>query len=293
MKIKYQLEIKDSHGNLSTSKNIISYLEFVKTISFAGITSNSNPLQNLFRFLENIYGFAPSFIDGKFHIHPELENDPTEKGQFSNKVGRTFAVYLAKKISGAKYVYIYECALKNKGYSISGTRPDYYCDTTTQFFSLEAKGRGDSSISETDMQSYKHQSQSGSLPKSFSIASATFNIYDSPKIKFYDPESDKKEYEYRFSEALRKDYYKGVLKILNSSFFNQSENIKEDFYSYKPIIDPDIFEVLVHKSIVEKKDLLEKIDAVCEGNRFIDTDGIGLIINMSKIIKRIKIKNMI
>ena len=36
---------------------------------------------------------------------------------------------------------------------------------------------------------------------------------------------------------------------------------------------------------------LEKIDAVCEGNRFIDTDGIGLIINMSKIIKRIKIKN--
>ena len=35
---------------------------------------------------------------------------------------------------------------------------------------------------------------------------------------------------------------------------------------------------------------LEKIDAVCEGNRLIDTDGIGLIINMSKIIKRIKIR---
>ena len=35
---------------------------------------------------------------------------------------------------------------------------------------------------------------------------------------------------------------------------------------------------------------LEKIDAVCEGNRFIDTDGIGLIINLSKIIKRIKIR---
>ena len=35
---------------------------------------------------------------------------------------------------------------------------------------------------------------------------------------------------------------------------------------------------------------LEKIDAVCEGNRFIDTDGIGLIINMSKIIQQIKIR---
>ena len=36
---------------------------------------------------------------------------------------------------------------------------------------------------------------------------------------------------------------------------------------------------------------LEKIDAVCEGNRFIDTDGIGLIINLNKIIQRIKTKN--
>lgn len=36
---------------------------------------------------------------------------------------------------------------------------------------------------------------------------------------------------------------------------------------------------------------LEKIDAVCEGNKFIDTDGIDLIINMSKIIQQIKIKN--
>ena len=70
MKIDFLLEINDALGKSSIKNDSISFLEFVKTFSFAGINSTSNPLQTLFRFLENIYGFAPSFIDHKFHLHP-------------------------------------------------------------------------------------------------------------------------------------------------------------------------------------------------------------------------------
>ena len=77
----------------------------------------------------------------KFHLHPELSHDPTEKAYFSNKVGRAIAVYLARKQCGAKQVYNYEFSLIQKGYGISGSRPDYYCDTNGQSFALEAKGR--------------------------------------------------------------------------------------------------------------------------------------------------------
>ena len=283
MKIKYQLEIKDSHGNLSTSKNIISYLEFIKTISFAGITSNSNPLQNLFRFLENIYGLAPSFIDGKFHIHPELENDPTEKGQFSNKVGRTFAVYLAKKISGAKYVYNYECALKKKGFPISGRRPDYYCDTGTQSFSLEAKGSCVKSVSDSVMQTVKNQAQSSKLSTQFSIASKTYNIYNSPIIKFYDPEGNNKSYDTELCNFLRKDYYNGIINLLNSPYFTQTEKSEKDFYSYTPQSFSDLFQILIHKEIIETKDFSESLTPIETDNLFIDSDGIGLRINLDTI----------
>lgn len=288
MKIDFLLEINDALGKSSIKNDSISFLEFVKTFSFAGINSTSNPLQTLFRFLENIYGFAPSFIDHKFHLHPELENDPTEKGQFSNKVGRAFAVYFAKKQSGAMYVYSYECALKKYGKQITGSRPDYYCDTSKQSFSLEAKGYCCSSISDTKMQVYKNQALAGSLNVNFSIASATFNIYNKPKIKYYDPENDNKNYDYKFAEELRKDYYKGVLKLISSPYFINSQSPEKDFYAYKAIIDLNIFTILVHKSIVEQNDLLNTLHPIKTENMFIDTDGIGLIINLDEIKHRIQ-----
>ena len=116
--IKYKLINKDRTGNITTKQDSIYYLAFVKELSFAGINSNSPTLETYCRLLTNFFEFIPSFIHSRFHLHPDLENDPTERNQFSNKVGRTFAVYLAKKISGAKYVYNYECALKKKGFPI-------------------------------------------------------------------------------------------------------------------------------------------------------------------------------
>lgn len=97
MKIEFQLEYKDKAGNISNSTEAITFPAFVKEISFAGINSKSNPLETNCRILTHIFEFAPSFIDKKFHLHPELSHDPTEKAYFSNKVGRAIAVYLARK----------------------------------------------------------------------------------------------------------------------------------------------------------------------------------------------------
>ena len=288
MEIQYEIEIKDSNGKLSVKNDSISYLAFVKTLAFAGINSKSNTLQTIFRFLTFIFDFAPSFFDGHFHLHPEIENDPTERNQFSNKIGRTFAIYLAKREYGAKYVYCYECALKQKGHKIAGARPDYYCDTSTTFFSLEAKGSGKGSVSDSVMQTVKKQAQSGVLPKLFSVASNTYNIYNRPRIKFYDPENKIKNYDRDLSVLLRKDYYAGVAKIVESRYFFRTESPEPNFYAYSTILCPDLLKILVHKSIIQNKDLTDEITTYEKESIFIDTDGIGLCIDLKKITQQIK-----
>lgn len=295
MMIEFYLESKDATGKITKSQEIITFPSFVKELSFAGINSKLNPLDNCFRILTTIFEFAPSFFDKQFHIHPELQNDPTEKAHFSNKVGRAFSVYLEKKICGAKYVYSYECVLKYKGYKISVDRPDYYCNTTKQFFSLEAKGYSSNSFSDKKMQDVKAQANSGPLQKSFSIASATFNIYKSPKVKFYDPDGDSLNYDQDFADLLRKNYYSEVLRILNSSFFTllkETEKEANDFYVYAPFVGSDFFKILVHKSIVENKDLKEEIPVFETEDKFIDSDGIGLALNLEEIFKQMN-KNKI
>lgn len=283
MMIKYKLINKDRTGNITTKQDSIYYLAFVKELSFAGINSNSPTLETYCRLLTNFFDFLPSFIHSRFHLHPDLENDPTERNQFSNKVGRTFAVYLAKKISGAKYVNNYECALKKNGFPISGRRPDYYCDTGTQTFSLEAKGSCVKSVSDSVMQTVKNQAQSSKLSTQFSIASKTYNIYNSPIIKFYDPEGNNKSYDTELCNFLRKDYYNGIINLLNSPYFTQTEKSEKDFYSYTPQSFSDLFQILIHKEIIETKDFSESLTPIETDNLFIDSDGIGLRINLDTI----------
>ena len=75
--------------------------------------------------------------------------------------------------------------------------------------------------------------------------------------------------------------------MLNSSFYTCSEEPKNNFYEYKPFLGSEFYTILVHKSIVENGDLLEDVDMIDEKNEFIDTDGIGLILNLGEIVKQI------
>ena len=288
MKIDYKLSCKDKNNNLSESTDSISYLEFVKELSFVGINSKSNVLQTICRILSIAFDFAPSFVAENFHLHPDLESDPTEKAQFSNKVGRAFAVYLSKRIYKAKYVYSYECAMENAGLKVKGKRPDYYCNNQKVSFSVEAKGLSDGSVSCNEMSKHKNQALSGPLPKAFSVASVAYNIYDSPKINFFDPESDEVSYDRNLSELLRKNYYAGILKLVESHYFNRSESLDNRFYEYSTYLWPENFMIVLHKSIVEKRDFTEKIDSFKNDIMFIDTDGLGLRIDLDDVNRRIE-----
>ena len=151
------------------------------------------------------------------------------------------------------------------------------------------------SFSENAIQSVKIQANSGSLQKSFSIASVTYCIYKSPKVKFYDPEGDCLNYDQNFADILRNNYYSELLHILTSSFFtrlNETEKEANDFYVYAPLVGSEFFKLLVHKSIVEKKDLTAEIPILETEDKFIDSDGLGLSLNLEEIFKQINLNKI-
>lgn len=103
-----------------------------------------------------------------------------------------------------------------KGYNIEGDRPDFYCDTFTEQFAVEAKGYSAQSVSDAQMSKHKDQSETGPLSINFSVASVAYNLYKKPKIKFYDPISDNVPYENDLNSRLRELYYQNVLFFIES-----------------------------------------------------------------------------
>jgi hypothetical protein len=72
-------------------------------------------------------------------------SDPTEKGQFSNLVGKAIADFLSKRIDHSLFTVNYEAAmrLKDISLSISGKqirRPDLPAFVPNATFAIEAKG---------------------------------------------------------------------------------------------------------------------------------------------------------
>ena len=82
---------------------------------------------------------------------------------------------------------------------------------------------------------------------------------------------------------MRKDYYNGIINLLNSPYFIQTEKSAKDFYSYTPQSFSDLFQILIHKEIIETKDFSESLTPIETDNLFIDSDGIGLRINLDTI----------
>ena len=73
-----------------------------------------------------------------------------------------------------------------------------------------------------------------------------------------------------------------------------NRNYKQDwadenqYYQRNPEIQESLKKILVHKSIIQNKDLTDEITTYEKESIFIDTDGIGLCIDLKKITQQIK-----
>lgn len=284
--MKYELIHLDNKGLIKTSHGDISFLAFVKHATFAGLT-NPHVILHPFRYTSFFCDFAPSFFrSNHFRKYPGLEKDPTETAYISNRIGRAFADYFSKKIYGARFTHSYECAMALKKLPIKGDRPDFYCDTLTAQFAVEAKGYSAKSVSNSDMKKHKKQSGTGPLAINFSVASVAYNLYKKPKIKFYDPIGSDEPYDLVLNSRLRNFYYHNAINLIEmiSDFRTQSElpnyyayNISYPFFPFR--------QFLVNKKIAERKfidtEWLISMKNVNIENQesedfYIDVDGIGL-----------------
>ena len=157
----------------------LTYLQFIKHLAFAGMGVHTSPY-NMFRFLGFWIEFFPYWKTSAngFHLPKVIYNDPTEHGQISNRIGKAFADFLAKKIYKAKYTHNFEDLMASDGYKIKGERPDLYCDSLTTQFAIEAKGYTRKSISNKEMDKFKRQAkETWPISVHFSVASVAYNLY--------------------------------------------------------------------------------------------------------------------
>ena len=281
--MEYELIHQDAAGKKTTSINRMSFLAFVKHATFAGINRSFFP-HLPFRYSSLFFEFIPSFfLSGHFHRLQELANDPTETAYLSNRIGRAFADYFSKKLYGARFTHSYECAMELKGHPISGERPDFYCDALTKQFAVEAKGYSAQSISDPAMGQHKAQSKTGPLPVHFSAASVAYNLYKSPKIKFYDPEGDNVPYDDALNSELRDLYYRSVLHFIETFAGPSIQSEFPDYLAYN-ISYPftAVRQILVHRAIYERSwNTIEWLNSIehndgIDDEFYIDIDGIGL-----------------
>lgn len=284
--MEYELIHLDNKGLIKTSHGEISFLAFIKHATFAGL-EGSHVLLHPLRYTSFFCEFAPSFFGSNhFRKYSGLERDPTETAFMSNRIGRAFADFFSKKIYGAKFTHSYECAMALKKIPIKGDRPDFYCDTLTAQFAVEAKGYSAQSVSDFDMIKHKKQSGTGPLSINFSVASVAYNLYKKPKIKFYDPKGSDEPYDHVLNSRLRYFYYRDAINFIETISDLRTQSELPDYYAYN--ISYPFFpfrQFLVNKWIAERKfmgaEWLTSMDNMSISNQenddfYIDVDGIGL-----------------
>jgi hypothetical protein len=170
-----------------------------------------------------------------------------------------------------------------RGHKITGERPDFYCDTGTKQFAIEAKGFERKSVSENRMQTHKDQSSTGPIPVHFTMASVAYDLYSSPKVKYYDPPNDGVEYDSELNLKLRSDYYTAILNGLRFHRLHQLErSFQDDYFMYPLFFEGLDLSLIIHKDIIKEKWLKNEwiegfnIQAPDLDFGFIDVDGIGL-----------------
>lgn len=297
--MKLEIEYKDGKGKESKITRYISKLALIKHMAIAGqgYTPSISTFKKGFGIMLAYSSYFPTNTNNYFNNPPAYEYDPTEKSHFSNLAGKAIADYLAKSISGAKITYNYEAAMRIKKHYIKGGRPDLLCDTGTEMFAIEAKGYSKATVSENEMKKHKKQSGKGSISVKFSVASVSYNMYSDIKVKYHDPINKNYQYDYELSKNLIKEYYSGILQYINSKIFSK-EDITIGSENYYKIRVWDVegnnnlnmcticgnISILLNKRIQKamEKDgdwqSLFNMKNYNEENIYIDTDGIGIII---------------
>ena len=288
----FELIHKDARGVITTSFFKMYLLGFIKHATFAGMNSQIyhnyyHYLHHAFRYLSLFYEFYPSFIPGyHFKLLKSLSRDPTETAYLSNKIGRAVADYLSKNKYGARFTHCYEDAMRIKGIPIAGQRPDFYCENLREQFSVEAKGFSSKSVSDYAMRKHKTQSGTGPLLVNFSVASVAYNLYQSPKVKFYDPIKDGVPYDADLNSKLRDEYYRSALKFIRYISEEPKESGLADYISYRHSISGfSAIKFLVHRVIHDGKwetgEQFSSTEYLAEHYQnediYIDVDGIGIM----------------
>lgn len=118
------VEYKDSAGTISNRTFNLTRLAFAKHMAIAGQGYAPRP-QKLLRTIGVFfhYGYyiqSHDFYNNNCFSEPPIQlSDPTEKGQFSNLVGKAIADFLSKRIDNSLFTVNYEAKITIK----EGQRP--------------------------------------------------------------------------------------------------------------------------------------------------------------------------
>ena len=206
-------------------------------IAGMGYTPCLSKIRRIIGIFLHYWDYFKDFSQNRFSKPPIF--DPTEKSQFSNLVGKAIADYLSKQINGSRFTIAYEHAMRESNLPIQGSRPDLIAFISRNLkFAIEAKGFSNPSVSNREMNKHKLQAQSGPINVNFSVASITYNLYNSITCKYYDPPA-----KHNFGEGdrgllrkLSQRYYSGFKGLVDKNLFEITEEKYrgEDFYVLTP-----------------------------------------------------------
>lgn len=223
--LNFSVNYKHANSDVSNLKKHILLLGLVKHMAIVG-QGNLPNINKFYRTVGMFFRFKDyldydSLRQNHFSIPQDYAYDPTEMAEFSNVVGKAFADYLVKDIDAAKLTFNYEAAMKKMGLLIDGERPDFLGVRSNQTkIAVEAKGRNRQTISEAKMDEYKEQSLSGEIPVQNSVASVAYNLYKRVLVNYYDPETNVIDASGNLVNDLTKEYYTGVVSYLNEKIFD-------------------------------------------------------------------------
>ena len=136
-------------------------------------------------------------------------------------------VRFSKRIDNSFFTLNYEAVAQKP---LIGQRPDLVAFSQNAVFTIEAKGRKANNPGK--MAKHKIQAGSGTLKRSYSVASVSYNLYNRVLCNYHDPINDEIKYD---SEGLRKSsaiFYSNLLEFRNADYFevNKVDYQNEVFY---------------------------------------------------------------
>ena len=214
--------------------------------------------------------------------------DPDEISMMSRLVGRSVADIYAKSHYGGTFTICYEHCCKWAGLSPFGKRPDFLSVDwgAMQVFSVEAKGFSKSSVSAAEFAAHKLQSTSSDpfFGAAYGVASITYDIYSSLKVRIEDPRTDQPQADPDLIRQLIESYYREIALRLQS-FIVSGDLLQESpassdshlFFDIGALINPlhpaPIF-LFIPKSTPSQG--VEQPAVIDSETLYVDRDGIGV-----------------